>query len=187
MTPNNFEQDFEEKRGSNPDGQEKAPGVYVRTDESELPQELDMLWSGPKAHHKEDRSPIIPFLFGIAVGAVLSAAFFFLFILQPDRVSVQENAITLPVTDTLQQDVPTLGDDNIQGGDSSSDSSKKPVVRIDSKRYTVKSGDTLGSIAEQAYGSSSLEYIEKIQRANNLDNPNQLKLDQVLIIPPKRY
>jgi LysM repeat protein len=53
--------------------------------------------------------------------------------------------------------------------------------------HTVKSGETMGSIAIQYYGSSSPEMIEKITRANGLKNPNALKLDQTLVIPPKSY
>jgi LysM repeat protein len=188
MTPNNFEQEAGEHSLSSAHGHpEGSPGVYVRGDESELPQELDVLWSGSKAHHREERSPIVPFLFGLIVGAALAAAFFFLFMMRPDNAKIQDNSLTLPVTDSLQQDMPTLNGENGHGSSKHASTAESSASNVSLKRYTVKSGDTLSTIAEEVYGSSQEEYVEKIQRANKLDNPNQLKLDQELIIPPKRY
>ena len=53
--------------------------------------------------------------------------------------------------------------------------------------YRVKSGDTLGSIAESVYGEVSPALLDRILKANNLANANKLSLDQELIIPPKNY
>ncbi|MEM9926848.1 MAG: peptidoglycan DD-metalloendopeptidase family protein [Cyanobacteria bacterium P01_D01_bin.50] len=48
--------------------------------------------------------------------------------------------------------------------------------------YEVKSGDTLAKIAGN-YGTS----ISELAKANNLSNPNQLKVSQKLIVPAARY
>jgi len=49
--------------------------------------------------------------------------------------------------------------------------------------YTVKSGDTLQGIVIRFYGSYSPAKAEKLRQVNNMDNPNALKLGQVLTIP----
>jgi murein DD-endopeptidase MepM/ murein hydrolase activator NlpD len=53
-----------------------------------------------------------------------------------------------------------------------------PTLRAEAQEYSVKSGDTLGKIA-QRYGVS----LEALIAANNLANPNLLEVGQALIIP----
>jgi LasA protease len=53
-----------------------------------------------------------------------------------------------------------------------------PTLRAEAQEYSVKSGDTLGQIA-QRYGVS----LEALIAANNLANPNLLEVGQALIIP----
>ena len=53
-----------------------------------------------------------------------------------------------------------------------------PTLRAESQAYSVKSGDTLGQIA-QRYGVS----LEALIAANKLPNPNLLEVGQELIIP----
>lgn len=48
-------------------------------------------------------------------------------------------------------------------------------------RYTVKRGDTLGKIARKFYGDA--RKFPLIVSANDITNPNRLKVGQVLIIP----
>jgi LasA protease len=54
-----------------------------------------------------------------------------------------------------------------------------PALRTEPEQYTVKSGDTLGTIAQE-YSTSLNILIE----ANDLVNPNLLSVGQVLSIPP---
>jgi LasA protease len=53
-----------------------------------------------------------------------------------------------------------------------------PTLRAESQAYSVKSGDTLGQIA-QRYGVS----LESLIAANKLPNPNLLEVGQELVIP----
>lgn len=62
-----------------------------------------------------------------------------------------------------------------------------PAAAADSQFYEVQDGDTLGSIANKFYNSLDPSYVEKLQRANGMDNPHSLKLGQKLVIPPKNY
>jgi LasA protease len=54
-----------------------------------------------------------------------------------------------------------------------------PTLRVEPETYIVKSGDTLGKIA-QLYSTS----LESLVKANNLDNPDLLSVGQSLTIPP---
>jgi LasA protease len=54
-----------------------------------------------------------------------------------------------------------------------------PTLRTESEQYSIKAGDTLGTIA-QAYSTS----LDTLIEANNLTNPDILSIGQVLTIPP---
>jgi LasA protease len=54
-----------------------------------------------------------------------------------------------------------------------------PSLRTEPEQYTIKAGDTLGTIA-QAYSTS----LDRLIEANDLTNPDILSIGQVLTIPP---
>jgi LasA protease len=54
-----------------------------------------------------------------------------------------------------------------------------PTLRTEPEQYTIKSGDTLGTIA-QAYSTS----LDSLIEANKLTNPDILSIGQVITIPP---
>ncbi|WP_373531031.1 LysM peptidoglycan-binding domain-containing protein [Vampirovibrio sp.] len=185
MVPKDFGQDFGENHEMPSDTQEKTPGVYVRAD-NELPQELDMLWSNARPYHKEERNPLISFLAGLLVGAVLTTAVFLLLVMRP-QVQTGDNGLMAPANEESLQggaDSATTSDET--AGDKA-DGKPKSLTASKSTTYTVVSGDTLGKIAEKVYGTSAPTYLDKIQRANNMSSPDKLQLDQKLIIPPKDY
>ena len=184
MVSNDFEPNFGEDKDMPSDMQEKTPGVYVRADENELPHELDMLWSNNRPYHREERSPLISFVVGLLLGVILTSAVFMLFIMRP-QVKTNENVMTAPVNEDLN-----AGQRN-QTSPASPGSASTPGATAGNSStgtsYTVTSGDTLGSIAQKVYGSSSPDLVDKIQRANNISSPNKLQINQKLIIPPKNY
>jgi LasA protease len=53
-----------------------------------------------------------------------------------------------------------------------------PPLRTEPEQYTVKAGDTLGTIAQEFSTS-----LDRLVDANNLINPNLLSVGQVLMIP----
>lgn len=68
-----------------------APGVYVRQQHN--PNELDMLWSGSRQFHKEDRSPVIFTAAGLVLGIVITSALFFLFTQKPEVTMGDETGV----------------------------------------------------------------------------------------------
>lgn len=54
-------------------------------------------------------------------------------------------------------------------------------VREGAQTYTVQAGDNLSKISKRFYGDAN-EYM-KIAQANNLEDPDKIKVGQELIIP----
>lgn len=54
---------------------------------------------------------------------------------------------------------------------------------LNNMTYTVRSGDTLETIAIKYYGVASQSNIQKIQKANNIKNPHSIKLGQKIVVP----
>lgn len=185
---------------------EQTPGVYLRADQSlDDPHELDLLWPQSRPlHHREERQPVFFFAAGILLGALLTTLVFMLVINRPQTPVVQPEIVAVtanPLSRPAQPSATTPLMPNLPG----QSASKPPVASLPSlsqsnavtatstspvagsQVYTVKSGDTLGSIAEQFYQNSGPAYVDKIQRANAMKNPDALQLGQQLTIPPKSY
>ncbi|HHW49041.1 MAG TPA: LysM peptidoglycan-binding domain-containing protein [Clostridiaceae bacterium] len=62
-----------------------------------------------------------------------------------------------------------------EGGQNSGQKTKEPVY------YKVKAGDTLEKISLKFYGVRNK--YDLIMEANGIENPNQIRIDQVLVIP----
>ena len=54
---------------------------------------------------------------------------------------------------------------------------------INNMTYTIKSGDTLETIAVKYYGVASQANVAKIQRANNITNPHNIQIGQTITVP----
>ncbi len=195
------DQEFDEyKEETMSQASEKAPGVYVRTGEYQ-PHELDMLWSGSRHFAKEDRSPVVFTVVGLVVGVIITSALFFLFNSKPD-IKAGEDELLAPIVDETEL-VPTAGDPEMgpelaqpnieQAVPVATTAPIKTPSTATTKRmtsaatYVVQNGDTLEKIARRYYGSGKPALIQKISRANNMSNPNALKIGQRLVIPPKTY
>jgi nucleoid-associated protein YgaU len=185
-----------------------APSIYLRP-EAELHaneppalhaqnKELDVLWSS--THNRtsllrEETHPVVVLASGFVSGVILTTlAFWFIFspssnpmnppvgTLQP-KVLNQQQAIE-PDTVTPNNATPQATTNN---GTPANPTENSTVPMAKGTVYKVKSGDTLGSIAESVYGEVSPALLDRILKANNLANANKLSLDQELIIPPKNY
>ncbi len=74
------------------------------------------------------------------------------------------------------------GDGDDGGGRDGNDGGRDPTAEV-GQTYTVKSGDTLGGIAEDFYGDRTK--FRLIAEANNLTAETQLQVGQQLTIPPE--
>ncbi len=186
-----------------------SPGVYVRQQQN--PQELDMLWSGSRQFHKEDRSPIVFTAAGLILGVIITSAVFFLMSQKPQVTVGDSTGVEVPTvsdgqlfaeennlnyepaaSETVTVDKPAESAasvlDKLTGNDKKTDAqpidaSKKPAVSPKRLIHTVASGDTLGKIASRYYGSSEPNVVSRIAGANNMTNPDDLSVGQRLVIP----
>ncbi len=58
-----------------------------------------------------------------------------------------------------------------------------PKADSSTSSYTVRSGDSLATIAQKVYGSASPANIDKIKRANGIRNPRAIQVGKKLNIP----
>lgn len=111
-----------------------------------------------------------------------------------------------PVLDTIQREGAQLQNVNLDGNQlfvkatATSEASKNHIwdaikavdpnykdlkhdiqVRQGQQTYTVRPGDTLSKISKDFYGDANK--YGQIAKANNLDNPDQIKVGQQLLIP----
>jgi len=220
--------------------EENSPGVYTRA-EHRSQADLDLLWSGSKLYHKEERSPVFFFIVGFIVAVLLTSGIFWVlnrplqvkagdtdYVDKPiDRIEKIDDVLkenqqkaaakadaikaaaktepakaepakseAAPVVEASPKPAQAeakggwFGLGNLFGGKKAEEPAatsetqaapEKPAFQT----YVVKSGDTLGGIAEKFYKNSGPDYLQKLQRANNMKNPNSLHLGQKLVIPPE--
>lgn len=146
---------------------------------------LNMLWQNFKINSKEEKSPGLYMIAGFLIG-VLTLAFVLAvtglggFLSDNSAVShsgskiiKKENkqvfSFNLPFIDNDKTILDVTGDITAQTSTE--------------QTYTVKSGDSLESLARLFYGNSSPENIKKIQEANNIKNPHSIFPGQNLVIP----
>jgi LysM repeat protein len=176
-------------------------GVYLRQEQPDLnsaQKELDVLWSQNNTsvdlHHiKEEHHPLLTFTGGLVVGAVLTGLLFWVFSMRPQTPAMDALTENPPQALPVQEEVKTPNKPNSAVSSAvkipakpAPDASTTSASKLKGSLYVVKSGDTLGAIAQKFYGSSAPDYISRIKKANNL-NGDALKLDQELVIPPKSY
>lgn len=182
--------------------EEKEPGVYIRS--SHADEDLDFLWNTERRKTPEsERFHIGFFAGGALVGSLITlvaCTFFYqggkvlpsVLPEQPKAVIEQPAVapVVAPVKVVVSEEAPKKADTpgfklpelklplgNVQ-------KPTPPVVEAPRTRlYEVQAGDTLGSIALKFFDSTNPKYIEMIQTANNMPNPDSLKLGQNLTIP----
>ncbi len=169
-----------QKRVSN----DSAPGIYVRPTKE---KELDVLWQSFKVNQKDEKSPAVYLVTGFIVGALamflMTAIISFAahsvsddgnFRIEKEKVKSPQVSEKVAATAVSNESINFLPPDTA-----------KSSANVGSKTetYTIKSGDTLDSVAMRFYGKYDNAQISKIANANNLANPNKLSIGQKLIIP----
>ncbi len=149
---------------------DSSPGVYVRSDKE---RELDVLWQGYRVNSKDEKAPFVylctGFFAGIASMLIMTA------ILNFGNPSSDNLAELKMWQQANTQPAPVVSVTPSSGV-------SEPAVPATAE-YRVKSGDTLERIAYRFYGSGSPSKIDKIQVANNLRSPHNIRAGQKLVIP----
>ena len=148
-----------------------APNVYKRTSKQ---QELDALWKMFKINQKDSSNPGVYLTVGFIAGAI--SMFMMTALLSFGVNSDNSEARVMPIRKNhkaaevkiIPADEKTISEEASAGS---------------SESYTVKDGDTLERMIIRFYGKYDSSKVSKIKEANSLDNPNKLKVGQVLTIP----
>lgn len=148
---------------------DETPGVYVRANKE---KELDVLWQNFRVSQKEDKSPGIYLATGFIAGAI--------------AMLIMTTLLSFSIHSTTDSDVisaPKVKEKAKLTFIPADKTVAEPTAKTGTETYTVKSGDTLQGIVIRFYGAYSPSKAEKLRAANNMANPNALKLGQVLTIP----
>lgn len=170
--------DYDDLWVKTPEKFPSTPGVYVR---GEQENEIDALWAGLKDTNVPKTSPAI--YLGIGFGSGLLVAFIISTILfwgtaPKVETPVDISSIEQPIIKQTQSEITVPND--IVNPNKDNQKEYKDLVS-----YTIQNGDTLGSIAERFYKSSSPKYVQLIQRANNLKSAHTISAGKKLLIPVK--
>lgn len=151
-----------------------SPGVYVRAQNKE--KELDVLWQNFKVSQKEDKSPGIYLATGFIAGAIAMLIMTTLLSFSV-RGTDSPDGITIPKAREKAKLTFIPADKAAGTAATTTTGAGSP------ESYTVKSGDTLEGIVVRFYGNYSPSKAEKVRKANNMANPNDLQIGQQLTIP----
>lgn len=137
-------------------------------------KELDILWQDiDHPVSKGEKSPIVYIITGFILGAVSMLILTTIVNLSMNAVKDSEfEEAPVPVSTTTDTAKLTF-----------IPADTEEVKNLTKETYTVQSGDNLESIVIRFYGSYSSKNAKRIEDANNLTNPNQLRLGQTLTIP----
>ncbi len=149
---------------------DSSPGVYLRSDKD---RELDVLWQDYRVNSRSEKTPMVYLCTGFIAGVIcmlLISAMFNFGNTSSDNLAeldLWEKANTKPAATV-----------NV-----SPSFERVEPVRSSNTEYKVQNGDTLEKIAYRFYGNGSPSRVDKIQVANNLSSPHQIRIGQKLVIP----
>ena len=137
-------------------------------------KELDILWQDMEhSAAKYEKSPLVYIITGFILGAVSMLILTTIINLSVNAVKDSEfEEAPIPVAATTEDTKLTF-----------IPADTTEAKNLTKETYTIQSGDTLESIVIRFYGFYSSDKAKKIEEVNNITNPNQLKLGQVLTIP----
>ncbi len=158
---------------------DESPNVYVRPAKE---QELDVLWQDFKVNQKQSgKSPNVYLATGFIAGALTMLIFTSLigFTTGVNKGKVSEaNKVNVPAAESVSS-----GKTAVHVPSASTTTASSQTFSGETQTYTVKSGDTIETIAVKFYGSYSPEKQAEIIRVNGMDSPNKLSIGQKLTIP----
>jgi hypothetical protein len=172
--------DFDDLWIKEPEAYSNAPGVYVRGDKE---NEIDALWSGVRETSvRRAPAPVllgIGFATGVLVTFIASTILFWGTAPKADNVNADISNFEKPIIQQTQQGIKVPAE--ILGVAKAPQKEYKDLIS-----YTIQPGDSLGKIAERFYKSSSPQYVNLIQKANNLKSAHSITAGKKLLIPVKK-
>jgi LysM repeat protein len=140
----------------------------------------------------EDPRPKIMWGRVAVLGGALLIAFLLGRAMAPDGIPQSQLTAAQRESDDLQAEIDGLETElrqtqrqltQLQNSPPPATESPEPVASESPQVYTVETGDSLSSLAEEFYGDPDLSTL--IAAANNLGARAKLEIGQTLIIPPK--
>ncbi|MEW5819734.1 MAG: LysM domain-containing protein [Cyanobacteriota bacterium] len=174
--------DFDDLWIKEPEAYSNAPGVYVRGDKDKE-NEIDALWSGVRETSVR-RTPAalllgIGFTAGVLITFIVSTILFWGTGPKVDTNNIDITKLETPVVEQTQQSI-NVPEDTLNNANNDHKKYKDLIS------YTIQPGDSLGRIAERFYKSSSPQYVNLIQKANNLKSAHSITAGDRLLIPVKK-
>ncbi len=133
-------------------------------------REIDILWQELKTH-KEERSPGVYLSIGFVVGAL--------------AMFLMTSILNFGVQSENTADFNLWKKSSISAKNAAINVAPADAVEhaLNNMTYTIKSGDTLETIAVKYYGIASRANVAKLQRANNIRNPHSIQIGQTINVP----
>lgn len=154
---------------------ECTPSVYVR---NEPENEIDLLWSGVKEHHSFKSSPLFSLIVGFILGVIATVSIGTILFWGEDAKPLVFGLDASGNQTKTKSDV-KVPDSNTNAANNNSPSGEFGAIQ----KYTIQPGDSLSTISEKFYHSSSKEKLELIEKANNLSSVHSITAGKTLIIP----
>ena len=195
----NNEDNYSYPEPSNVSDYDESPSEYVRSTERKYQpaqnaksQEIDLLWQSFKSAQFSTKSPFMHALGGFCAGVVTTLivlALFGVFAINNDSAKFAEKAA--PVVEDISEE-PAIEQEQLPVEDkqkveeiTSEPAEVTPVepVKVKTKKYIIKDGDTVEAIIKHEYGSYTPERAEAIMKVNNLSNLDRISIGQELLLP----
>jgi len=139
-------------------------------------EELDFLWQNFKIASGSEKSPIAFFTTGVFVGVIATLIVAIFISLAIEYSPLNDINVSKPAKAHKEN----LNFTFIPADKQAPEEAKPQTI---GKSYTVQPGDSLESISIRFYGKFDLSNIKKIEVANGMTNPDEIKIGQNLTIP----
>lgn len=170
------------KRKKELNNYDNTPKTYKRKE-----NDLDILWQGFRINNREEKSPGVYLLTGFIAGALCMFIMNSILSISANMFTQETNpkAMGQPKFEkkiSRREKMPQITNNSsiaVVPATAEAYASAIPATET----YTVKSGDSMSTIAFRFYGKYDPDKIDKIKQVNNLQSANKLSIGQQLIIP----
>ncbi len=145
-------------------------------------------------YNKRSSSKYQSIIFVTLVILTVLVLFGFLYLIINSLMNTGKNNLPSPPPSTSASVTPTPGETGIPTDEPTEEPTTEPTNTPEETptptpnageiiNHVVKSGESINSIARKYYGNTDL--VGKLCTYNNISDPNKIKIDQVIKVPPK--